>query len=169
MGKYGSVSVGRENDRRWKLSPDDIAQIKRMRQGGMVVRQIAAIYGINVGTVNYWTCSRLRAYMKAKNAKRRRNPAEEREQYVTNKVRRRNLVRDKVRAYNRRQVASWRKKVAPIKRVHWAKTMKAWRDRNKAHNRATVNAWWHRTKCKCLKYGTKHIYGSGWPKGRKRS
>lgn len=168
MGKYGTLSVGRENDRRWKLSPEDIAQIKRMRRGGMVVRQIAAIYGVNPGTINYWINPRLRAYMRRRNAKRRRSPAEEREQYLTNKTRRRDLVRDKVRQYNRKQVSAWRTVHAKRLRPHWAKTMAAWRKRNRERHRATIKAWWHKKKCKCLKYGDRHIYGKGWPKGRPR-
>ena len=134
----------------------------------MIVKQIAVIYGINVGTVNYWCNSRLRAYMRAKNAKRRRDHNAEVLQYV-NKERRRAIKREQVRIYNKLNNRQYRKARPDFFRKRGTIYARQWRKDNKEHWRASIKSWWHKKKCKCLKYGDHHVYGIGWPKGRKRS
>lgn len=150
MGKYGSVSVGRENDRRWKLSPEDIRDIKRMRRRGETVKQIAVSYAVNINTIRYWTELKYQQAQRLKNAKRRRSQAEERDQTACKQLRR-NIVRHKVRKYTAKQMQALRKSNPEHYRALSRKSVRLFRMRHPDRARASQRRWWHRHKCKCHK------------------
>ena len=168
MGKFGSCSVGRKNDRRWRLSPQAIATIQKLHGQGKSMNSLAVRFGVDSLTVRYWVDDKYRDHMRAMNALRRRTKDEEKVQ-SENKEIRRNLVRHKVREYNRKQIADYRKKNREKCLKQEREYMREWRAKNPERAKENQNRWWHKKKCSCLKYGDHHIYGfRGWPKGRKR-
>ena len=167
MGKYGSVSVGRLRDRRWKLSPQAINTIKRLHSQGRSMNSLRIQFGVSPGTVAYWVDDRYRDMQRAKNAQRRRTKDEEREQ-TANKQLRRDLVRDKVRKYTAKQMRALGIANIDHYRALSRRSVAKFRREKPEQAKANWSRYWHTKKCKCLNYGDHHIYGSGWPKGRSR-
>ena len=61
-------------DNRYKVTEQDILDMRDFKSLGFKRREIAEHYKISVSTVDYWTNSNSREYMKKKNAKRKHNP-----------------------------------------------------------------------------------------------
>jgi hypothetical protein len=107
--KYGiSISVGRDNDRRFKLTEDQILDMREWRNLGKSLSWLASYFKVSTTTVLYHTDSEFNKKTKEKNAKRRRSKEEEKDNNK-NKQLRRKLVRPIVRAYTTEQMRQWRK------------------------------------------------------------
>jgi hypothetical protein len=102
--KYGiSLSIGRKNDLRFKLSEQDVASIKSRQTES--ASALARELGVCRQTIDYHRNEEVNRKMREKNAKHKR--AWSSHDNVV-KQRRRNLVRPKVREYTRIQMRAFR-------------------------------------------------------------
>ena len=69
-------------DYRYKVTQQDVNDIRELRKLGFTQKEIAESFGIAPNTVRYWTDKKYRDAMRAKNAKRRRRTVEEKQYMV---------------------------------------------------------------------------------------
>lgn len=69
-------------DYRYKVNQQDVNDMQELRKLGFTQKDIAESYGVTPQTVRYWTDTKYRDYMRAKNAKRKRTPDERKRQAV---------------------------------------------------------------------------------------
>jgi len=68
-------------DYRYKVNQQDVLDIQELRKLGFTQKDIAESYGVTPQTVRYWTDSKYRSYMRAKNAKRKKTQEERKKAY----------------------------------------------------------------------------------------
>ena len=68
------MKINGMTDNRYKVTEQDILDMRDFKSLGFKRREIAEHYKISVSTVDYWTNSNNRESMKKKNAKRKHNP-----------------------------------------------------------------------------------------------
>lgn len=64
-------------DYRYKLTQQDILDIRELRSLGIGVNELAEHYSISTSTVYYWTSNKIHKNAKIKNAKRRYKPKDQ--------------------------------------------------------------------------------------------
>lgn len=109
MSKYGvSLAIPRDKDLRFKLTEENIAEIRRLwNVGDTSYSAISRKFGIHCNTVRYYVDEEYRTKLMARNAKSR---CQNTERYNASKQRRRDLVRGNVRVYTRNQMRALRAK-----------------------------------------------------------
>ncbi len=96
-----SLSVGRKNDMRFKISKSQAQRIKKLFETGLYNKTyLANLFKVSRATIRYYVDPEYRRGQQAKNAQRRKTEKEERRQ-LRNQKRRRDLIINKYRAYNR--------------------------------------------------------------------
>lgn len=65
-------------DYRYKVNQQDVLDMQELIKLGFTQKDIAESFGVTPQTVRYWTDSKYRSYMRAKNAKRTKTSEEER-------------------------------------------------------------------------------------------
>ena len=68
-------------DYRYKVTQQDVNDIRELRKLGFTQKEIAESFGISVSTVRYWSDKKYRDFMKAKNAKRNKTKEERKKAY----------------------------------------------------------------------------------------